>query len=137
MLDTLALRTLRGFQGVKTLGRGLDFALGMGGEITPPEDPFRRWISVDPAVSAVILFQDVATPFAGLDNRTTGSTIKATAGLFHKDAVRTRFNRDTFHCFARSFLYMIDTNQAPTRQAHCLLAEAVRLQSSAEESLSW
>ena len=63
-LDTLALRTLRGFQWVETLGRWLDFALGMGGEIAPPKDPFRRWISVDLAILAIVMLHDVPTPFA-------------------------------------------------------------------------
>src|SRR5215471_2406649 len=103
-LDTLALRTLRGFQRVETLGRWLHFALGMGGEIASPKDPFRRWISIDLAILAIVMLHDVPTPFAGLDNRTTGSPIEATARLFHKSAVRTRFNRDTFHRFAQSFL---------------------------------
>lgn len=63
-LDALALRTLRGFQWVETLGRCLDAALGMGGEIAPPKDPFRRWISVDLAIPAIVMLHDVATPFA-------------------------------------------------------------------------
>ena len=63
-LDALSLRTLRGFQGVETLGRWLDVALGMGGEIAPPKDPFRRWISVDLAILAIVVLHDVATPYA-------------------------------------------------------------------------
>jgi len=103
-LDPLTLATLRGFQRVETLGRYLDFTLGMGSKIAPPQDPFRPWISVDLAILAIVVLHDVPTPFAGLDNRTTGSSVEATARLFHKSAVRTRFNRDTFHRFAQSFL---------------------------------
>ena len=64
ILDALSLRTLGGFQWVETLGRWLDSALGMGGEIAPPKDPFRRWISVDLAILAIVVLHDVATPFA-------------------------------------------------------------------------
>ena len=103
-LDTLALRTLRGFQRVDTLGRWLDFALDMRGEIAPSKDPFRRRISVDLAILATVVLHDVPTPFAALNDGTTGSSIEATARLFHKDAVQTRFDRDTFHRFVRSFL---------------------------------
>ena len=103
-LDTLALRTLRGFQRVNTLGRWLNFALGMRGEIAPSQDPFRRWISVDLAILAIVVFHDVPAPFACFDNGTTGSSIEATARLFHKHALHTRFNRDTFHRCVRSFL---------------------------------
>ena len=103
-LDALALRTLRGFQRVDALGGWLDFALDMRGEIAPPKDPFRGWISVDLAILAVVVLHDVPTPFAALNDGTTGSSVEATARLFHKDAVHTRLNRDTFHRFVRSFL---------------------------------
>jgi hypothetical protein len=33
----------------------------------------------------------------------TGSSIEAAARLFHKETVRTRFDRHTFHRFTRSF----------------------------------
>jgi len=136
MLDALSLRTLRGFQWVKALSRGLDFALGMGSEITPPKDPLRRWISIDLAILAVVMLHDVPTPCAGLDNGTTGSPIEATARLFHKDAVRTRFNGDTFHRCARSFL-LDDGHRRRLYQAAALSpGEALHSQSSAEESLS-
>ena len=103
-LDALALRTLRGFQRVEALGRWLNFAFDMRGEIAPSKDPFRRWISVDLAILAVVVLHGVPTPFAGLNDGTTGSAIEATARLFHKDAVQTRLNRDTLHRFVRSFL---------------------------------
>src|SRR5262249_57081869 len=121
-LDTLPLRTLRGFQWVETLGRWLDFALHMGRKIAPPKDPFRRWISVDLAILAVVVLHDVPTPFARFDNGTAGSPIEATTRLFHKEAVHTRFNRDTFHRFAGSFLSLskIDTDVASTRPHTCL-----------------
>ena len=96
----------------------MDFALGMGGKIAPPKGPFRRWISIDLAILAIVVLHDVPTPFAALDNRTTGSPIEATARLFHKSAVRTRFNRDTFHRFVWSFLSLLDTDVASTRQPH-------------------
>src|SRR2546426_11680795 len=93
----------------------------MGGKIAPPKGPFRRWISIDLAILAIVVLHDVPTPFAALDNRTTGSPIEATARLFHKSAVRTRFNRDTFHRFVWSFLSLLDTDVASTRQQNCLL----------------
>src|SRR5215831_9046540 len=90
----------------------------MGGEIAPPKDPFRRWISIDLAILTMIMLNDVPTSFACLDYRTTGPPIEATACLFHKNTVRTRFNGDTFHRFASSFLYLstIDTHVTSTRQ---------------------
>ena len=115
-LDTLALRTLRGFQGVETLGGRLHFPLRMGSEIAPPKDPFRRWISVDLAILAMLVLHDVAAPFTGLDNGATGTAIEATACLFHKDTVCTWFNRDTFHRLCRPFLWISDTNAASPRQ---------------------
>ena len=102
-LDTLSLRTLRGFERVKTLGRGLHITLHMGGEITPSKEPFGRWISVELAIFALLIFHDIPTPFAGIDNGMTGTPIEAAACLFHKDAVRTRFNRETFHRFSIPF----------------------------------
>jgi hypothetical protein len=38
----------------------------------------------------------------------TGSSIEAAARLFHKETVRTRFDRNTFHRFALPFLCMTD-----------------------------
>jgi hypothetical protein len=135
VLDTLALRTLRSFQRVDALGRCLDFTLGMRGEIAPSKDPFRRWIRVDLAILAIVVLYDVPTPFTRLDNGTTGSSIEATACFFHKNAVHTRFNRDTFHCFVWSFLCWTQMQPLP---GHKIIPwEAVRSQSSAEESLSW
>ena len=90
----------------------------MGGEIAPPQDPFRRWISIDLAILAIVVLDDVPTPFAGLDNGTTGSPIEATARLFHKSTVRTWFNRNTFHRFVWSFLSILDTDVTSTRQPH-------------------
>ena len=76
----------------------------MGGEIAPSEDPFGCWISVELAIFALRMLYDIPTPFAALDNGMTGSSIEAAARLFHKETVRTRFDRDTFHRFAQSFL---------------------------------
>ena len=97
------MRTLRGFERVKALGGGLYVTLHMGGEIAPSREPFGRWISVELAIFALRILHDIPTPFAGLDNRMTGSPVEAAACLFHKDTVRARFNRDTFHRFSIPF----------------------------------
>jgi hypothetical protein len=39
----------------------------------------------------------------------TGSSIEAATRLFHKETVRTRFDRNTFHRLALPFLCMTDT----------------------------
>jgi len=103
LLDTLSLRTLRGFQRIEALGRGLYITLHMGGKIAPSEDPFGCWISVELAISALRILHDIPTAFAALDNGMTGSSVEATARLFHKETVRTRFDCDTFHRFALPF----------------------------------
>ena len=99
----MSLRTLRGFERVKALGGGLYVTLHMGGEIAPAKDPFGRWIGVELAIAALLILHDIPTPLAGIDNGMTGSPIEAAAGLFHKDTMRTRFNRDTFHRFSILF----------------------------------
>jgi hypothetical protein len=75
----------------------------MGGEIAPPKDPFGGWISVELAIVALRVLHDIPTPFAGFNNGMTGSSIEAAARLFHKQTVRTRFDRNTFHRFALPF----------------------------------
>jgi hypothetical protein len=75
----------------------------MGGKIAPSEDPFGCWISVELAISALRILHDIPTAFAALDNGMTGSSVEATARLFHKETVRTRFDCDTFHRFALPF----------------------------------
>ena len=99
-LDTLSLRTLRGFQRIEALGRGLHITLHMGGEIAPSEDPFDCWIGVELAICTLRVLHDIPTPYAVLDNGMTGSSIEAAARRFHKETVRTRFDRHTFHRFA-------------------------------------
>jgi len=99
----LALRTLRGFQRIKALGRGLYITLHMGGEIAPSEDPFGCWISVELAIFALRVLHDIPTPFTALDDGMTGPSVEAAARLFHKEAVRTRFDRHTFHRFVLPF----------------------------------
>ena len=101
--NTLFLRTLRGFEGVEALGGGLHFTFHMGGEIAPSKDPFGRWIGVELAIFALPMLHDIPTPFAGIDNGMTGSPVEAAACLFHKDTIRTWFNRDTFHRFSILF----------------------------------
>jgi len=81
----------------------LDITLYMGGKITPSEDPFGGWISVELAIIALRVLHDIPTPFAGFNNGMTGSPIEAAARLFHKQTVRTRFDRNTFHRFALPF----------------------------------
>jgi hypothetical protein len=108
-LDALPLRTLRGFQRIETLGRGLHITLHMSRKIAPPEDPFGCWISVELAIFALGVLYDIPTPLAGLNNGMAGSPIEAAARLFHKETVRTRFNRHAFHRFALSFYSMLDT----------------------------
>jgi len=105
----LPLRTLRGFQRIEALGRGLYITLRMGGEIAPSEDPFGRWIRVELAILALRVLHDIPTPFAVLNNGMTGSSIEAATRLFHKETVRTRFDRNTFHRLALPFLCMTDT----------------------------
>ena len=75
----------------------------MGGEIAPSKDPFGCWISVELAIFALRVLHNIPTPFAALDNGMTGSAVKAAARLFHKETVRTWFDRHTFHRFALSF----------------------------------
>ena len=75
----------------------------MGGEIAPSKEPFDRWISVELAIFALLILHDIPTSFAGLDNGVTGSPIEAATCLFHKDTIRTWFNRDTFHRVSLSF----------------------------------
>jgi hypothetical protein len=75
----------------------------MGGEITPSKDPLRGWISVELAIIALRVLHDIPTPFAGFNNGMTGSSIEAAARLFHKQTVRTRLDRHTFHRFALPF----------------------------------
>jgi hypothetical protein len=75
----------------------------MGGKITPPEDPFGGWISVELAIIALRVLHDIPAPFTGFNNGMTGSSIEAAARLFHKQTVRTRFDRHTFHRFALPF----------------------------------
>ena len=99
----MSLRTLRGFERVKALGGGLHVTLHMGGEIAPAKDPFGRWIGVELAILALPILHDIPTPFAGIDNGMTGSPVEAAACLFHKDTIRTWFNRDTFHRFSTPF----------------------------------
>jgi hypothetical protein len=108
----------------------------MGGEIAPSKHPFRRWISIELTVIALRVLHDIPTPYAVLDNRMTGSAVEAATCLLHKDTVRTRFDRDTFHRFALPFLESPrHINKAFTRQQHYLLAQALRSPSSEEESL--
>ena len=80
----------------------------MGGEIAPSKEPFGRWISVELAIVALLVLHDIPTPFAGIDNGMTGASVEAAACLFHKDAVRARFNCDTFHRFAIPFLGLLE-----------------------------
>jgi hypothetical protein len=75
----------------------------MGGEITPSKDPFRRWIGVELAIFTLLILHHIPTPFAGIDNRMTGSTVEAAASFFHKQTICTRFDRDTFHRFSIPF----------------------------------
>ena len=75
----------------------------MGGEIAPSEDPFGCWISVELAIFALRILHDIPTPFTALDDGMTGASVEAAARLFHKEAVRTRFDRHTFHRFALPF----------------------------------
>jgi hypothetical protein len=72
----------------------------MRSKITPSEDPFGGWISVELAIITLRILHDIPTPFTGFNNGMTGSSIEAAARLFHKHTVRTRFNRHTFHRFA-------------------------------------
>jgi hypothetical protein len=99
----LSLRTLRDFERVKALSGGLHITLYVGGEIAPSKNPFGRWIGIELAIFALPILHDIPTPFAGIDNGMTGSPVEAAACLFHKDAIRTRFNRDTFHRFSIPF----------------------------------
>ena len=105
----MSLRTLRGFQRIEALGRGLYIALYMSGEIAPSKDPFGGWISVELAIFALRVLHDIPTPFAALNNGMTGSAVEAAARLFHKETVHTRFDRHTFHRFALPFYSMMDT----------------------------
>jgi hypothetical protein len=99
----LSLRTLRGFQRIEALGGGLHITLYMGGKIASPKDPFGGWISIELAIFALRVLRDIPTPFTVLNNGMTGPSIEAAARLFHKETVRTRFDRDTFHRFALPF----------------------------------
>ena len=101
--NTLFLRTFRGFEGIKALGGGLHVTLHMGGKIAPSKEPFGRWISVELAISALLILHDIPTPCAGIDNGMTGAPVEAAACLFHKDTVRTWFNRNAFHRFSIPF----------------------------------
>ena len=102
-LGTLSLPTLRGFERVKALGGGLHVTPHMGGKVAPSKEPFDRWISVELTIFALLILHDIPTPFAGIDNGMTGAPVEAAAGLFHKDTVRIRFNRDAFHRFSIPF----------------------------------
>src|SRR5882672_10326021 len=75
----------------------------MGGEIAPSKYPFGHWISIELTIFALRVLHDIPTPFAVLDNGMTGSAVEAAPCLLHKDTVRTRFDRDTFHRFLLSF----------------------------------
>jgi hypothetical protein len=77
----------------------------MGGKIAPSEDPFGGWISVELAIIALRVLHDIPASFAGFNNGMTGPSIEAAARLFHKQTVRTRLDRHTFHRFALPFLY--------------------------------
>ena len=103
--DTLSLRTLRGFERIKALSGGLHITLYVGGEIAPSKNPFGRWISIELAIFALSILHDIPATFTGIDNGMTGSPVEAAAGLFHKETVHTRFDRDTLHRFALPFLY--------------------------------
>jgi hypothetical protein len=102
-LDTLSLRTLRGFQRIEALRRGLYITLHMRGKIAPSKDPFGGWISVELAIFALRVLHNIPTPFALLNNGMTGPSVEAAARLFHKETIHTRFDRHTFHRFALPF----------------------------------
>ena len=72
----------------------------MRGKIAPSKDPFGCWISVELAIFALRVLHNIPTAYAVPDYGMTGSAVEAAARFFHKETVRTRFDRHTFHRFA-------------------------------------